>query len=95
MIEWLGTNAHLQNIGKQVNQAALACVLVTCLPTLSTELRSEESPAAEVSFERAQLSDQFTSEGGTFGDYDGDGHGDVAVGPWIYYGRSFTNSSRY
>lgn len=47
----------------------------------------------EVSFERVQLSDQFYSEGGTHGDYDGDGFGDVAVGPWIYYGPGFTSRS--
>lgn len=53
------------------------------------------SQAAEVSFERVQLSDQFYSEGGTYGDFDSDGHGDVAVGPWVYYGPSFTEKSRF
>ncbi len=50
---------------------------------------------AETTFERVQLSDQFYSEGGTHADYDGDGHGDVAVGPWIYYGPQFTSKSRF
>lgn len=50
---------------------------------------------AEVRFERIQLSDEFYSEGGTYGDYDGDGHGDVAVGPWIYYGPDFERRSQF
>ena len=50
---------------------------------------------AETAFERVQLSNQFYSEGGTHGDYDGDGHGDVCVGPWIYYGPDFTEKSRF
>ncbi|MCA9134259.1 MAG: hypothetical protein KDA45_13920, partial [Planctomycetales bacterium] len=49
----------------------------------------------EVSFERIQLSDEFYSEGGTYGDYNADGQGDVAVGPWIYYGPSFEQKSRF
>lgn len=46
-----------------------------------------------IRFERIQLSDQFYSEGGTYGDYDGDGHGDVAVGPNVYWGPDFEESS--
>ncbi len=46
-------------------------------------------------FERIQLSDQFYSEGGTQGDFDGDGRGDVAVGPWIYFGPSYSEKSRF
>ena len=100
MIDWLCLKTQSQNASNQVNQAALACALVTCLLALNgvsqaAESQAAESQAAEVSFDRAQLSDQFYSEGGTFGDYDGDGHGDVAVGPWIYYGPSFTDSSRF
>lgn len=49
----------------------------------------------EVGFERVQLSNQFYSEGGTFADYDGDGQGDVAIGPWIYWGGDFENASRF
>ena len=87
MIDWLCLKTQVLNTG---TQAVLACLLTTSLLPLNSRAQ-----AGEVSFERAQLSDQFYSEGGTFGDYDGDGHGDVAVGPWIYYGPSFTNSSRY
>ncbi len=49
----------------------------------------------EVAFERVQLSDQFFSEGGTFGDFNGDGNGDVAIGPWIYWGGDFQKKSRF
>ena len=51
--------------------------------------------AAEPQFERVQLSSEFYSEGGTFGDYNGDGKGDVAVGPFIYWGPGFEKKSRY
>jgi hypothetical protein len=51
--------------------------------------------AQEVSFERVQLSDKFYSEGGTFADYNGDGQGDVAIGPWIYWGGDFEKVTRF
>ncbi len=51
--------------------------------------------AAEPQFERVQLSSEFYSEGGTFGDYNGDGKGDVTVGPFIYWGPDFEKKSRY
>lgn len=51
--------------------------------------------AAEPQFERLQLSSDFYAEGGTFGDYNGDGKGDVAVGPFIYWGPGFEKKSRY
>lgn len=94
MIDWLYLKTRIQNTGDSFTQATFACMLVSCLLTQDTLSQAAE-PAAEIGFERAQLSDEFTSEGGTFGDYDGDGHGDVAVGPWIYYGPSFTDSSRF
>jgi hypothetical protein len=94
MIDWLYLKTRIQNTGNSFTQATFACMLVSCLLTQVTLSQAAE-PAAEIGFERAQLSDEFTSEGGTFGDYDGDGHGDVAVGPWIYYGPSFTDSSRF
>ncbi len=46
-------------------------------------------------FQRVQLSDQFYSEGGTWGDFNGDGRGDVAIGPWIYWGDGFESASRF
>jgi hypothetical protein len=51
--------------------------------------------SAEPQFERVQLSNEFYCEGGTFGDYNGDGKGDVAVGPFIYWGPDFEKKSRY
>lgn len=49
----------------------------------------------DVKFERIQLSDQFYSEGGTHGDYNNDGEGDVAIGPWIYWGPTFQTKARF
>lgn len=49
----------------------------------------------QVAFERVQLSDQFYAEGGAIGDFDGDGHQDVAVGPWIYWGPDLESKSRF
>ncbi len=68
---------------------ALAATLMASL------LSTAAAGAGQIEFERVQLSDQFYSEGGTHGDFDGDGQGDVAVGPWIYYGPSFTEKSRF
>ncbi|QDV22822.1 FG-GAP repeat domain-containing protein [Aureliella helgolandensis] len=65
------------------------------LQALSSLGLVQESIAQDVTFERIQLSDQFYSEGGTLGDYNGDGNGDVAVGPWIYWGPTFTSKSRF
>lgn len=56
---------------------------------------SPTSQAADPQFERVQLSSDFYSEGGTFGDYNGDGKGDVAVGPFIYWGPDFEKKTRY
>jgi FG-GAP-like repeat len=47
-----------------------------------------------VHFERVQLSNEFYAEGGAWGDFNGDGKGDVVVGPWIYWGNDFENKSR-
>jgi len=41
------------------------------------------------SFEKIQLSDVFFSEGAGFADFDNDGHGDIASGPFIYFGPDF------
>lgn len=65
---------------------------IACLATSSA---TSVSFAQEIGFERIQLSDAFYSEGGTYGDYNRDGHGDVAVGPWIYLGPDFSNKSQF
>ncbi len=51
--------------------------------------------AAEPKFERVQLSREFHAEGGTAADLDNDGHGEVIVGPWIYWGPDFQSKSKY
>jgi len=51
--------------------------------------------AADIRFERIQLSSDFYAEGGTAGDLDADGHGDVVVGPWVYWGPDFANKTRF
>jgi hypothetical protein len=76
-------------------QPLLRTCWVTSLGWFSLACCLATQAVADVSFERVQLSDEFYSEGGTHGDYDGDGHGDVAVGPWIYYGPQFNDRSRY
>ncbi|MCC6509753.1 MAG: VCBS repeat-containing protein [Pirellulaceae bacterium] len=51
--------------------------------------------AAEPKFERVQLTTEFHAEGGTAADLDNDGHGEVIVGPWIYWGPEYTERSRF
>ena len=51
--------------------------------------------AADVRFERVQLSREFHAEGGTTADVDSDGQGDVIVGPWIYWGPDFQEKSQF
>lgn len=53
------------------------------------------SQADDVRFERIQLSREFHSEGASTADLDADGHGDVIVGPWIYWGPDFQEKSKY
>lgn len=45
------------------------------------------------SFERRQLSDQFTCEGATAADVNKDGHADLIAGPYWYAGPEFTDRS--
>ncbi len=73
---------------------AIRLGLIASLLGLTNSLASR-LPADEPQFERVQLSSDFYSEGGTFGDYNGDGVGDVAVGPFIYWGPKFESNSRY
>ena len=66
--------------------SCFGCCSALCQPPIA---------AQEIAFERIELTDQFYSEGGTFGDFNGDGQGDVAVGPWIYWGGDFENRTRF
>lgn len=45
--------------------------------------------AERITFERVQLAAEFTCEGASFGDLDGDGACDVVAGPWWYRGPEF------
>jgi hypothetical protein len=65
------------------------------LAVLSLNPLSSLVQADEVRFERIQLSNEFYSEGGTHGDLDGDGHGEVIVGPWIYWGPTYEKKTRF
>jgi hypothetical protein len=46
-------------------------------------------------FTRIQLSDQFWSEGATFGDLNNDGVNDIISGPWWWQGPDFTTRHEY
>lgn len=97
MIDGLNKNWFRDAIrpaSKPVAHTPFARVLTNCAVVVCV-LSAGMLRAGEIGFERIQLSDQFYSEGGTHGDFDGDGQGDVAIGPWIYYGPSFTEKSRF
>ncbi len=47
------------------------------------------------SFKKIQLSDQFWSEGATFGDLNRDGKNDIISGPWWWEGPDFTKRHEY
>src|SRR6185503_15305610 len=47
------------------------------------------------SFRRIQLSDQFWSEGASFGDLNNDGKNDLISGPWWWEGPDFKNRHEF
>ena len=47
------------------------------------------------SFKKIQLTDQFWAEGATFGDFNHDGKGDVAAGPYWWEGPDFKKRHEY
>lgn len=49
---------------------------------------SAGEPAAPT-FEKFELTSEFHSEGASYGDFDGDGIGDVVAGPFVYRGPDF------
>lgn len=51
--------------------------------------------AADPTFERVELTREFHAEGGTAADLDNDGHGEVIVGPWIYWGPDYQKRTKY
>jgi hypothetical protein len=76
-------------------QILSACLFVSIVQREGSLARAQAAETGQqVIFERIQLSDQFHSEGGAVGDFNQDGHVDVVVGPWIYWGPDFENSSQ-
>ncbi len=67
-------------------------LLFISLATAGTSMA--QAPSDEIHFERIQLSSDFYAEGAAFGDFNGDGKGDVVSGPWIYWGGDFEKKSR-
>src|SRR5277367_3410155 len=56
------------------------------------------SPAADYlihTFKKIQLSDQFWSEGASFGDFNHDGKMDIVSGPYWYEGPDFKKRHEY
>lgn len=51
--------------------------------------QAADGDGVALSFERHQLSDEFFSEGASFGDVDKDGVNDVVSGPYVYFGPTF------
>lgn len=68
---------------------------VAALPGLLAGVLWQTAQAADVRFERVQLSNEFYAEGGTHGDLDGDGQDEVIVGPWIYWGPTYEKKTRF
>ena len=60
-------------------------------------LAAGSGPAADElrTFKRIQLSDQFWSEGATFGDLNNDGANDIVSGPWWWQGPDFSRRHEY
>lgn len=73
---------------KQSIAAALFVIVTMSAPhvRVSDELHT---------FERIQLSDQFWSEGATFGDLNNDGINDIVAGPWWWEGPDFSTRHAY
>ncbi|MBC8132087.1 MAG: VCBS repeat-containing protein, partial [Deltaproteobacteria bacterium] len=70
-------------------------LIVTCSAFALGTLGTTASAADNVlhTFAKSRLSDQFFSEGAAFGDFNQDGVGDVASGPYWYAGPDFTKKS--
>src|SRR5215211_9260955 len=72
--------------------AAAFAVLVASSGSASTTAARPDEPRA---FTRIQLSDQFWSEGASFGDLNNDGTNDVISGPRWWEGPDFKKSHEY
>ena len=71
--------------------AAFAALLVVTTPAGPRLAVSDETRA----FNRIQLSDQFWSEGGNFGDLNNDRINDIISGPWWWEGPDFSKRHEY
>ena len=66
-----------------VAAAAFATAIAATVPAQGTDDRRP-------GFQRLQLTDRYYAEGITTGDFDGDGNIDIASGPFVYRGPTFT-----
>lgn len=74
-----------------MSRRSLRSLLAVALAALSPAASS----AADPTFERVQVTREFHAEGGTAADLDNDGHGEVIVGPWIYWGPDYQTRTKY
>ena len=63
-------------------------------PLLVTAL-SLAASAADVSFKKITITNDFWAEGAHFADFDGDGSNDIVAGPFIWWGPEFKQRSAY
>ena len=68
-------------IARPVHAAVLAVLILSATGVAAEDLHV---------FKRIQLSDQFWSEGATFGDLNNDGANDIISGPWWWQGPDFS-----
>jgi FG-GAP-like repeat len=72
---------------KSIFAALLVCATLPAIPPTAAQDRR--------TFKRIQLSDQFWSEGATFGDLNNDGRHDIISGPWWWEGPDFTKRHEF
>ena len=67
--------------------------LLSCLIAMATQVSAKDFTLH--SFRKIQLSNQFWSEGATFGDFNHDGKMDIVSGPYWWEGPDFTKRHEY
>ncbi len=75
-----------------MNERRLASLVLALLAAASALPAADTSP---VTFRKIVLSDKFYAEGAYHGDFNGDGHVDVAAGPFWYAGPAFQERFEY
>ena len=73
----------------------LYCLLLVLLLNSSGAVHSQSPATVRVEWQTRQLSDQFFSEGSTVGDFNRDGHMDVASGPFWYEGPTWETKHQF